>query len=79
MQAYLGSPTTTEKGGGITMTNVNTVKKSTVKITVEEFLQKLELDTNSNITSIEVRDGVDGFGVNNVIIFTTESEEEVFA
>jgi len=77
MQAYLGSPTPTKKGGGIIMTNVNTVKNTTVMMSAEDFLNKLDLGIDGELIEISMRDKINGFEDDGkVIVFTIESEIE---
>ena len=59
------------------MTNVNTVKNTTVMMSAEDFLNKLDLGIDGELIEISMRDKINGFEDDGkVIVFTIESEIE---
>jgi len=55
------------------MTNVNTVKNTTVTMSAEDLLNKLDLGIDGELISIKL---LDSNSIEKVVILTTESEVE---
>ncbi len=57
------------------MTNVNESKITTVMLSAEEFLNKLDLGIDGELIQISMRDNMNGFEQNEkVVVLTTEYE-----
>ena len=77
MQTYLGSPTPTKTGGGITMTNVKTVINKTVTIPAKDILSKLGLSGLGKLKSVEIHNIIPHYGDTYQTVelgFVTEEE-----
>jgi len=78
MQAYLGSPTTPTKEGGIIMTDVKTVSTKIITIPVVEFLERLHLsDIEGELTDVGMYLKGDGLRLSEKMVeLTIKSEVE---